>query len=436
MNSVISQLKQQNKDLKEKEIEGLLFLLKNRSLSNNELLQITGLPKETLKQFKNSINNYLEELPDLVKLNDQGIDLLKDSEFSPYKWSLLSYEDEELLAQFVKILEELKITPERKYDQWFATPETTVAKMKVMLDKGMLEGKSIALLGDDDLLSIVLMLSRVKFAKLSVFDIDGRIIKIVSSFSKTLNLNNVYTHELNFKDEIPSSELNQYDVVVTDPPYTINGVGLFLKRALEVLKIKNDFSSGYIFLYYGNSYKSPEKFLQVQKLISEQGLVIEDKINKFAKYNGAESIGSTSSLYVLKTSPATTLNIDLSFNNIYTYDEKGGNQFPYVEHYVCKLFKVPSSVLDSKKFLLKAAGEFCKVHGLNVVKTDIFKFQPYGFSLTMLLSNSNLNIHTWNEYNAIHIDLVTCSKLKNSEMLVSSLEKLFLSPDVEVKKVE
>ena len=56
----MSELKIKNPDLKEAEIETVLYiLLNNKTLTNNEFVRLTGLPKETLRQFKFSISNFL-----------------------------------------------------------------------------------------------------------------------------------------------------------------------------------------------------------------------------------------------------------------------------------------------------------------------------------------------------------------------------------------
>jgi len=50
MDTLLSQLKQKNPDLKESEIEGLLQIIKqNQGIENTALIRQTGLTKEILK---------------------------------------------------------------------------------------------------------------------------------------------------------------------------------------------------------------------------------------------------------------------------------------------------------------------------------------------------------------------------------------------------
>src|SRR3989344_5582589 len=99
MLEIVRQLKKTNPDLKEREIEGVLFILKNNlgygarsennsgssfGLKNNELITLTGLPKETLKIFKSSMSNLLEKDEEYIKLNEEGSRQLSSLDLRPY----------------------------------------------------------------------------------------------------------------------------------------------------------------------------------------------------------------------------------------------------------------------------------------------------------------------------------------------------------------
>ena len=101
-----------------------------------------------------------------------------------------------------------------------------------------------------------------------------------------------------------------------------------------------------------------------------------------------------------------------------------------------KVHEVPADLINSKTALLKAVGEFCNKHKLKVVKTDVTKFKPHGYTVTVVLANSNLLLHTWPEYNAVHIDLVSCTPIYNKENMIKILQGLFSTQKIEQKKVE
>jgi len=80
---------------------------------------------------------------------------------------------------------------------------------------------------------------------------------------------------------------------------------------------------------------------------------------------------------------------------------------PTINHIsaVVKLHKLS----DSLGFIEKIAEEIAQGLNLNIVKKVSNKFEPIGRTLVYILSESHLAIHTWPEFNLMHIDLVSCS---------------------------
>jgi N4-bis(aminopropyl)spermidine synthase len=445
MQNLIYDLKTKNPDLKEAEIAGLLHMIlhsttSKKTLANSEFIRLTGVPKETLRKFKGSISQLLQEpTADEIVLNEQGNKILKDLDLLPYKWRMVEYTDEaaQQTAQKLKALrEQYDLTPKREFDQFFATEETSGAKARALMDKGLVKGKNICILGDDDLVSITLFLIDNSFNEILVLDIDETILQAIGKIAQDLGITNIRT-ELYDARKTPRSELlNKFDVVLTDPPYTKSGVSLFVHRAINFLQVAKDDSGPYIFLFVGHSLKEPEKTLKVQDVVQKYNLVIEDKIDKFSRYNGAESIGSASSLYILKTNRHTVAREDYLKTTIYTFEDTYEEKFPFVDHYVFKLFKVPGAVVSSKKGLLKACGQFCLWHKLKVVDSNVTKFKGGGMTLTFILANSNLVVHTWPEHGALHIDLITCSPIVKKDRFGENLAELFKTKFIEISKIE
>ena len=107
-----------------------------------------------------------------------------------------------------------------------------------------------------------------------------------------------------------------------------------------------------------------------------------------------------------------------------------------MDHYTFKFFKVPRNLLVSKKDLVNNIESFCTAHKLKIVDTKITDFKKSGLSLTFILSTSNLLLHTWPEFSALHIDLITCAPIYNKENMVKTLSKAFNSFSVEARKIE
>lgn len=467
MTTLISQLQAKNISLRKPEIEGILYLLaisqktptvtkpsttektqmgvaanipiENIPITNSDLIRQTGLPKETLKQFKDSIAAYLEKsTQDEILLKPEFLKELQKLQLTPYKWSLLEYHDIELSNQLKHIRAKYNLLPKRDYDQFFATPETSVAKALVLKDKGLLQYNSkLALIGDDDFVSMsISMLTSLKKMppiQTTILDIDDDILNTIKIIAQDQHYTNITVQKYDARNKLLTQFQGKFDVVMTDPPYTKTGIELFLTRAIELLDPSNP---GYIFLCYGNSFRTPEKTIKIQELLTQFNLLMEDKIDKFNRYHGAESIGSTSSLYILKTTQFTKIPKTSRLSSIYTFENPKEEKFPYVDHVVIKIHQVPSNLLNSKKALLKACGAFCNTHKLKVVDTFITKFKGNGFSLTYILANSNLVIHTWPEYNAIHLDLITCSPIFEKDRINESIIKLFGTGNFEIRQLE
>jgi predicted methyltransferase len=439
VNNLIRQIKDRNPDLKGAEIEGLLYLLKNNApFTNQEFVTLTGLPKETLKQFKKSISNMLQATDeDLVFLCEVGVRTLEGIDLKPYKFTLLQMDLSHIKA-FEKVKEtrnKYDINPRREFDQFLATPETSFMKSEILCEKGVVEGKSIAFIGDDDLNSLTLGILDPSYKNITVFDIDAQVLDSVKKASEKIGFKNIETVSYDARTKLDKKYLGKFDVVVFDPPYTKSGVTLFLERAVELLGNVTGFEGKYIFMYYGNSFKSPEKVLKIQEVINRFNLNIEDKIEKFSRYTGADSIGSASSLYILKVNKFTH-SINFDSKRIYTYEEQKEEKFPFVDHVVFKVFDVKNEILKSKNRVLSALGKVCTAHKLKVMDKKITSFKGGGMTVTFVLANSNLVAHTWPEFGSVHMDLITCSPIYRKDDLPTTISEVFETQKIETFYIE
>jgi predicted methyltransferase len=436
VDSLIPQIKSQNTDLKAAEIAGILYLiLEVKDLTNSELIRLTGIPKETLRRFKSTISSMLEDSKEEgLSFKDNYRAEIQKLNLQPYAWNLFQATDTSLAQRIAQVRTEYSLQPKREFDQFFATPETTASKHEVLRLKDQIANKKIALIGDDDLLSIALGSSQPFYSKVDVFEIDVSLIDKLKKISNEKNLKEINFIQFDVRKEPLRQFEGRYDVVVIDPPYTVSGVTLFLNRALQLIGKKED---AYIFLFFGNSFKSPEKFIKVQELINRFGLVIEDKIDKFARYYGAESIGSASSLYVLKMTPfAKPLDPSVLPKVIYTFENEKEEKFPYVDHVVAKIQHLSNDIVKSKSKITSILGDLCKRHKFKVVDTKVTDFKGGGMTITYVLANSNLILHTWPEFGAVHLDLITCSPIYRKDLLVGNLSDLFKTNKIEYLEVQ
>ena len=206
-------------------------------------------------------------------------------------------------------------------DQALCTAETGMRRALLMLRSGGLIGKKVLFVGDDDLTSIALsfVLKRISnpcpqagqtgyrasspeaagAADITVFDIDERVLRYIADISEKLDIRvHCLMHDL--RVGLPAVHQGCYDSVFTDPPYTLEGLKLFISRGASALKNESD-----LFLYLAFGHKSPLVQLAVQKQLLESGFIISQIYQQFNRYCGAQILGGVSDTMVLNTTART-----------------------------------------------------------------------------------------------------------------------------------
>jgi len=296
-----------NIGISQKKVYDFLYLIKTgKALDNTALVRALGVSKNVLNQTKKELNNILEAPSTFTQLRDSMIPAL-NSLFSPdYKTEdnlFKLFEDNyfEKAKELLNKYENTRPSPDRSYDQFNATIETTAKRASLLNFFSDIENKRLLFLGDDDFTSVAVSSIR-KEAKVSVLDIDDRLLKGIESIALKEHFD-IKTQVHDFRKALPPSYLGKYDIVFTDPPYTPEGIKLFLSRAIQSLDPTCLIAR--IYLCYGNSDRAKERFLPIYDLINESGLMIRYVLDKFNRYHGAESIGSSSTLFILEVTPKT-----------------------------------------------------------------------------------------------------------------------------------
>ena len=96
----------------------------------------------------------------------------------------------------------------------------------------------------------------------------------------------------------PLESKRQFGCVFTDPPYAPAGFALFVSRSIPLLK-----SDGRLWVCFGHSRRSGERGLAKQRALTEAGLLVERVEPDFNVYDGAESIGARSALWICARTP-------------------------------------------------------------------------------------------------------------------------------------
>ncbi|MGW5875901.1 bis-aminopropyl spermidine synthase family protein [Nocardiopsis terrae] len=180
-------------------------------------------------------------------------------------------------------------------DHVSATAETALRRALFLATRFDLRRRTLLCVGDHDLTSLALALVRPE-ARVEVVDLDERVLAHIDAVAQRLGLP-VRTHSADLRLGLPATLREGADLVFTDPPYTPDGVELFVRRGVEGL---TDPRRGRVLVAYGASETTPKLAAATQTRLVRSGLLIEAVWPDFNRYLGAESIGAASDLYVLR----------------------------------------------------------------------------------------------------------------------------------------
>ncbi|MCK4260721.1 MAG: bis-aminopropyl spermidine synthase family protein [Halanaerobiales bacterium] len=266
------------------------------------------------------------------KLGFKGIDYRLYDRFMDdmWDWETDLGEELEILTKMYDARPQVDVT----IDQSKCTPETGLQRAILCLQNNTLIGKNILCVGDDDLISVAIGLLVKKIfprekrylTQVHVIDIDERILKYITELARLENLP-IQCHHVDLRKSLPDELEDKFDCFFTDPPYTLQGMSLFLSRGIDGLKKEVGLP---IFLSF--AHKSPDVTLIMQKEFVKMGIMISEIIPRFNEYEGAEIIGNTGQIFVMKTTKYTKSRIDDTFEDpIYT-----GEMRRTVRTYKCK----------------------------------------------------------------------------------------------------
>ncbi|KIL42370.1 hypothetical protein SD70_02240 [Gordoniibacillus kamchatkensis] len=233
----------------------------------------------------------------------------------------------ELADVLLRLSEMFRTRPQAnvQIDQAKCTAETSLKRAVLGLRRHALIGKRTLCVGDDDLVSVSLGLllrrlypnAAIRRTQIDVVDIDDRFLAGIRDIAEREKLP-IACRRCDLREPMPVELRGKYDVFYTDPPYTLQGMSLFVSRGLTALKNKKGLP---IFLSF--AHKSPDFTVALQRELVRMGLMAGEVIPQFNEYEGAETIGNRSQMIVLKTTERTTPSITGTFEDpLYTGEVK------------------------------------------------------------------------------------------------------------------
>ena len=215
-------------------------------------------------------------------------------------------------------------------DQTHCTTATKLSRVLRMHQAHALAGQRILLLGDDDLVSVAI----AHFAawsdtagtirRLAVADTDPDVLDWIGQQTAGTGVQvERVRHDL--RQPLPAGLEAGFDVVLTDPPYTVAGAELFLSRAVAALVPE---PGRHVFFSFGA--RRPDETLAVQRAIAAMGLMVRTLSAGFNEYLGAGVLAGTSNLYHLRSTTGATPLIGGEYAGpLYTADGRAAVTRPY-----------------------------------------------------------------------------------------------------------
>ena len=221
-----------------------------------------------------------------------------------------------------------------RIDQSKCTPETSLRRAVLCLRQQFLIGKQIMCVGDDDLVSVSIGLllqalfpdGRHSKTIIHVVDIDERFLHYIHDVAQQKRLPIQCIHH-DLREPLPANLQGKFDCFFTYPPYTLQGMSLFVSRGISALRKRKGLP---IFLSF--AHKSPDYMFTMQREFLRMGVTTTATLPRFNEYEGAEIIANRSQMIILKTTERTIPECSGSFvDALYT-----GEVRQTIRTYKCK----------------------------------------------------------------------------------------------------
>ena len=254
--------------------------------------------------FPSTLPHTPEPMMDDIEENESQEETQEDNPSTLDYIPLSLSEDKNPGDPFLELLEEIieeRPSADRRWDQSHATIETVIRRAELFLELGVVQGKRCLFLGDDDLTSLVTLLTVRKSlgeevlrgCMMVVAEVDPRLVEFIGDMALSEDLP-IAVLQADLRESLPKSLAGSFDFFFTDPPYTPDGVSLFLDRGVQALD-PNGLRRGGLAV----PLSPPTLQLATQLHLYNLGFVIAFLDPRFHEYLGAPMQGGVSALYGL-----------------------------------------------------------------------------------------------------------------------------------------
>lgn len=168
--------------------------------------------------------------------------------------------------------------PNFAFDQGAIPAEESLLRVAAMQDRGDLWGQSVLFVGDFDLTSVALALTR-QAERIVVLDIDHRVVDFVNAVGRRYKLP-LSGRLFDVRAALPDDLRRSFDVFVCDPVETLPGIRLYLSRGAAALRAEGSA----VWLGLTTVEASRRKWFDIQQVLAQMGFVVTDIRRRFSGY--------------------------------------------------------------------------------------------------------------------------------------------------------
>lgn len=385
----------------------------------------------------------------------------------------------EAYREFVPLLRK-RPPAEATYDQGALTADSVFRRLSLMYSKGDVADQRILLLGDDDLLSLALALTRLP-REIVVVEIDLRLCRFIEHVAREKNLNlRVICQDV--RERLPADLRANFDTFVTDPSETIQGLLLFVEKGLAMLAPGGGRAG-----YFGITLIEASVLkwnVWERHLLQNHALVFTHISEPFSLYASGTAVGGgvdvsfepmaspprapwyRSSFFRVETlkefvppadydsNPRDELYQDAeSLDEAWSVLARGHAQSPIPipqeflnasaqraaqaqiglgRHVIAEFWNCENAA--SENGLADAIEEAVRSARATLLDLNVRRFYPQGYSAVALLAESHLSLHAWPELGYVALDVFTCGDA-DPQKIVQHLEQHFRPRDTEYIKI-
>lgn len=185
-------------------------------------------------------------------------------------------------ARVRKVLRSIRLHPDYcsrpDLDQCPATVETVLRRSRLLNRRSI----DMLLLGDDDLLGVVLAMRKAR-KRILVLDMDMGLLDLLHRVGPTA----METAEHDLRKELPSGLLGSFDEVFTDPPYTLTGQLLFVHRGVCALRPA---SGTTLWVCASRVYMTVRELGVVRDFLMQAGFELTGRYPNFNRYKAPPDV--------------------------------------------------------------------------------------------------------------------------------------------------